>query len=83
MDNEAQILLDDAIAFCERDGVETRIVQMLRQSKPLSLVDTRLTVEAPSRFAYSFIVRQKSLIESYLEQIAFVPMELDLSLIHI
>ena len=77
MDNEAQILLDDAIAFCERDGVETRIVQMLRQSKPLSLVDTRLTVEAPSRFAYSFIVRQKSLIESYLEQIAFVPMELD------
>ncbi len=27
MDNEARILLDDVIAFCRRDGRETRLIK--------------------------------------------------------
>lgn len=37
MDNEAQILLDDIVSFCQRDGLDTRLINMLGQSVPVSL----------------------------------------------
>ena len=77
MDNEAQILVDDVIAFCERDGVDGRVVKMMKQVKPLELTDAALVVEAPSRFARTFIKKNERIIEQYLEQIAFMPLKLD------
>lgn len=76
MENEAQMILDDTISFCERDGVDTRLVQMLRQSRGVTLTDTTLTVEAPSRFAGAALMKQREVIERYLEEIAFAPVEL-------
>ena len=34
MDNEAQILLDDIISFCQRDGLDTRLINMLGRIRP-------------------------------------------------
>ena len=76
MENEAQMILDDTISFCERDGVDTRLVQMLRQSRGVTLTDTTLTIEAPSRFAGAALMKQRAVIERYLEEIAFAPVEL-------
>lgn len=76
MENEAQMILDDTISFCERDGVDTRLVQMLRQSRGVTLTDTTLTIEAPSRFAGAALMKQRKVIERYLEEIAFAPVEL-------
>ncbi len=79
MDEEAQIILSDAIAFCQRDGVDKRIVNMLAQSKAVSLTDDALVIEAPSRFAYANIMKQRELIENYLEEIAFCPLALNVT----
>lgn len=78
MDNEAQILLDDTIAFCRRDGQDARLINMLAQSRALALDDEGLTVEPPSRFAYNYLVKQRDVIERYLEEIAFAPLALSL-----
>ena len=77
MDEEARILLDDVIAFCERDGIDTRIVSMLRQCDPTSLDEVYLSIAAPSRFAQAAILRHTALIEQYLEEIAFMPLKID------
>lgn len=76
MDNDAKMILDDTISFCRRDGVDTRLVNMLLQSVPLELTDDSLTIEAPSRFAYSYLMKQRAVIERYLEEIAFCPLTL-------
>ena len=47
MDNEAQILLDDIVSFCQRDGLDTRLINMLGQSVPVSLDDESLTLQVP------------------------------------
>ena len=39
MDNEAQMLLDDAIDFCRRDGLEARLINMLSQSQAIRLTE--------------------------------------------
>ena len=79
MDNEARILLDDTIAFCRRDGQEMRLINMLEQCQPKSLDDESLMLEAPSRFASSYLERQRALIERYLEEITFAPIQLRVS----
>ena len=76
MDNEAQIILDDTISFCERDGIDARLINMLKQSRGLELTDTTLTLEAPSRFAAAALTKQRTTIERYLEEIAFAPVSL-------
>ena len=58
MDNEAQILLDDIISFCQRDGLDTRLINMLGQSVPVSLDDESLTLQVPSRFASTYLLKQ-------------------------
>lgn len=77
MDNEARILLDDVIAFCRRDGRETRLINMLEQCGATGFDDESLTIQAPSRFAYNYLVKQHELIERYLEEISFMPMVLN------
>ena len=77
MDNEARILLDDVIAFCRRDGRETRLINMLEQCGATGFDDESLTIQVPSRFAYNYLVKQRELIERYLEEISFMPMTLD------
>ncbi len=77
MDNEARILLDDVIAFCRRDGRETRLINMLEQCGATGFDDESLTIQVPSRFAYSYLVKQRELIERYLEEISFMPMVLN------
>lgn len=64
MESEAQILLDDAIAFCQRDGQSDRLVNMLSQSTPVELDDESLYVEAPSRFAVAFLEKNRSVVEA-------------------
>ena len=76
MDNEAQILLDDIISFCQRDGLDTRLINMLGQSIPVSLDDESLTLQVPSRFASTYLLKQQKTIERYLEEITFAPMAL-------
>ena len=76
MDNEAQILLDDIISFCQRDGLDTRLINMLGQSIPVSLDDESLTLQVPSRFASTYLLKQQETIECYLEEITFAPMAL-------
>lgn len=73
MDNEARILLDDVIAFCRRDGRETRLINMLEQCGATGFDDESLTIQVPSRFAYNYLVKQHELIERYLEEISFMP----------
>ena len=40
------------------------------------MTDTALIIEAPTRFAVAFLERNKPIIERYLEEIAFMPIEL-------
>lgn len=77
MDNEARILLDDVIAFCRRDGREARLINMLEQCGATGFDDESLTIQVPSRFAYNYLVKQRELIERYLEEISFMPMVLN------
>lgn len=77
MDNEARILLDDVIAFCRRDGRETRLINMLEQCGATGFDDESLTIQVPSRFAYNYLVKQREVIERYLEEISFMPMVLN------
>lgn len=77
MENEARILLDDVIAFCRRDGRETRLINMLEQCGATGFDDESLTIQVPSRFAYNYLVKQRELIERYLEEISFMPMALN------
>ena len=74
MDNEARLLLDDVISCCERDGVEERLIQMLKQIDPTDLTEDSLTLEAPSRFACAYLEKHRTTIETYLEEITFCPM---------
>lgn len=77
MESEAKILLDDAIDFCQRDGRDDRLVQMLSQARAVELTDDRLAIEAPSRFAISYLERNRELVEGYLMEIAFAPIALE------
>lgn len=78
MDEEASIILGDAIAFCQRDGQDTRLINMLGQSRAVSLTEDTLTIEAPSRFAIAQLKKHQPTIEAYLEEIAFAPIALDI-----
>lgn len=77
MDNEARILLDDVIEFCRRDEREPRLIHMLEQCQAVAFDDESLTVQVPSRFAYTYLVKQRESIEAYLEEISFMPMRLE------
>ena len=79
MDNEAKIILDDTISFCRRDGRDKRLINMLGQCIPIELTDESLTIEAPSRFAYSYLMKQRQVIERYLEEIAFCDLSLQVT----
>ncbi|MFR3450965.1 MAG: hypothetical protein ACLTSX_04345 [Collinsella sp.] len=68
MDNEARILLDDVIAFCRRDGRETRLINMLEQCGATGFDDESLTIQVPSRFAYNYLVKQRELIRSTISR---------------
>lgn len=76
MDNEATILIDDVITFCQRDGLDARLINMLSQSRAIALDNDSLTLEAPSKFAYSYLVKSREVIERYMEEIAFAPITL-------
>lgn len=78
MDEEASIILGDAIAFCQRDGQDARLINMLGQSSAVSLTEDTLTIEAPSRFAIAQLKKHQPTIEAYLEEIAFAPIALDI-----
>ena len=78
MDEEASIILGDAIAFCQRDGQDARLINMLGQSRAVSLTEDTLTIEAPSRFAIAQLKKHQPTIEAYLEEIAFAPIALSI-----
>ena len=78
MDEEASIILGDAFAFCQRDGQDARLINMLGQSRAVSLTEDTLTIEAPSRFAIAQLKKHQPTIEAYLEEIAFAPIALDI-----
>lgn len=78
MDEEASIILGDAIAFCQRDDQDARLINMLGQSRAVSLTEDTLTIEAPSRFAIAQLKKHQPTIEAYLEEIAFAPIALDI-----
>ncbi|MFR6499099.1 MAG: chromosomal replication initiator protein DnaA, partial [Collinsella sp.] len=78
MDEEASIILGDAIAFCQRDGQDARLINMLGQSRAISLTEDTLTIEAPSRFAIAQLKKHQPTIEADLEEIAFAPIALDI-----
>lgn len=78
MDEEASIILGDAIAFCQRDGQDARLINMLGQSRAVSLTEDTLTIEAPSRFATAQLKKHQPTIEAYLEEIAFAPIALNI-----
>ena len=78
MDEEASIILGDAIAFCQRDGQDARLINMLGQSRAVSLTEDALTIEAPSRFAIAQLKKHQPTIEAYLEEIAFAPIALNI-----
>ena len=63
MDNEARILLDDVIAFCRRDGRETRLINMLEQCRATGFDEESLTIQLPTRVAYNYHVKQREHIE--------------------
>lgn len=77
MDEEASIILGDAIAFCQRDSQDARLINMLGQSRAVSLTEDTLTIEAPSRFAIAQLKKHQPTIEAYLEEIAFAPIALN------
>ena len=83
MDNEARLLLDDVIAFCQRDGMDTRLINMLASARATELTEDSLTIEAPSRFAYSYLVKQRQIIERYLAEIAFAELTLNVTVPHV
>lgn len=76
MDSEAQIILDDTISFCERDGRDARLVNILAQCVATELTDTSITLEAPTRFACSYLEKQRPILEPYFEEITFAPLAL-------
>ena len=76
MDNGAQDLLDDVVSFCKRDGQDKRLTNMLAQAVPLGLDDDSFTIQVPTRFASSYLINQRDVIEPYLEEITFLPLEL-------
>jgi len=78
VDEEASIILGDAIAFCQRDGQDARLINMLGQSRAVSLTEDTLTIEAPSRFAIAQLKKHQPTIEAYLEEIAFAPIALNI-----
>ena len=78
MDEEASIILGDAIAFCQRDSQDARLINMLGQSRAVSLTEDTLTIEAPSRFAIAQLKKHQPTIEAYLEEIAFAPIALNI-----
>lgn len=78
MDEEASIILGDAVAFCQRDGQDARLINMLGQSRAVSLTEDTLTIEAPSRFAIAQLKKHQPTIEAYLEEIAFAPIALNI-----
>ena len=78
MDEDASIILGDAIAFCQRDGQDARLINMLGQSRAVSLTEDTLTIEAPSRFAIAQLKKHQPTIEAYLEEIAFAPIALNI-----
>ncbi|MDO4436532.1 MAG: DnaA/Hda family protein [Coriobacteriaceae bacterium] len=80
MDNEARILLDDVIEFCRRDEREVRLINMLAQCEATSFIDDAITIQVPSRFAYTYLERNRGLVEAYLEQIAFTPIQLNVEI---
>lgn len=77
MDNEARILLDDVIEFCRRDEREPRLINMLEQCGAIEFDDESLTIQVPSRFAYTYLIKQRETVERYLEEISFMPMRLE------
>ena len=79
MDTEAKIILDDTISFCERDERDGRLINILGQCVPVELTETSLTIEAPTRFAYSYLLKQRAIIERYLEEITFGPLALNVT----
>ena len=78
MDEESSIILGDALAFCQRDGQDARLINMLGQSRAVSLTEDTLTIEAPSRFAIAQLKKHQPTIEAYLEEIAFAPIALNI-----
>lgn len=79
MNEEARYLLDDTIAFCQRDGMEERLISMLEQCQPEDLDEESFTLQAPSRFAISYLEKQRLTLESYIEEITFAPLQLKLT----
>ncbi len=79
MDEEANLILGDAIAFCQRDEQDKRLINMLGQCNAQELTEEALVIEAPSRFAYAFIMKHRETIERYLEEIAFMPLALEVN----
>lgn len=79
MDTEAKMILDDTISFCERDERDGRLINILNQCVPAELTETSLTIEAPTRFAYSYLLKQRDVIERYLEEITFGPLALNVT----
>ncbi len=79
MNEEARYLLDDIIAFCQRDGMEERLISMLGQCQPEDLDEESFTLQAPSRFAISYLEKQRLTLESYIEEITFAPLQLKLT----
>ncbi|QWT17603.1 ATP-binding protein [Collinsella sp. zg1085] len=76
MESDAKLLLDDTVAYLSRDKQEERLIHMLLQSRPTTLEEDTLTIEAPNRFALTFLERNRALIESYLKQVAFTQITL-------
>ncbi|WP_102338141.1 DnaA ATPase domain-containing protein [Collinsella provencensis] len=79
MDNEARMLLEDVISFCLRDEREARLINMLEQCEAIKYDEKALAIRTPSRFAYSYLIKQRDLIERYLEEITFAPTALDVA----
>lgn len=76
MDNEARIILDDVISFCRRDNREQRLINMLEQCAATSFDESSLGIQVPSKFAYAYLLKQREIIEQYLEEITFMPTSL-------
>ena len=68
MDNEARILLDDVIAFCRRDGRETRLINMLEQCGATGFDRRIRRSRSPADLPITTSSKQRELIERYLEE---------------
>ena len=51
MESEARLLLDDAIAFCQRDGMDARLINMLASARATDLTEDALTIEARQKLS--------------------------------